>query len=191
MANLTQQPERPVTEQNARRPARLHRTLAYTAAGFIIAYAFSIGLAADFPDTRAYYDAAHGDLSHTVTWKEGRVFVSGWIYVDIVQYLWYWMRLFPREVDTILWFVIQSVSFLYLTHRLIKEAGRYAWIILASLWWPIGWFLSGSNVSVTLLACVLNPWLAAMACLVKPYLIVFLLLHLWVESRAMVHAKAV
>lgn len=191
MANLTRHPDRPVTEQNPPGPARLHRALAYTAAVLIIAYAFSIGQAADFPDTRAYYDAAHGDLSHTVTWKEGRVFVSGWIYVDIVQYLWSWMRLFPREADTILWFVIQSISFLYLTHRLLKEAGRYAWIILASLWWPIGWFLSGSNVSVTLLACVLNPWLAAMACLVKPYLIVFLLLHLWVESRAVVHAKAV
>jgi len=191
MAHLTQKPDAPGAERLPRSPARLHRILAYTVAGCVIAYAFYIGLAAEFPDTRAYYDAAHGDLSHTLTWKEGRVFVSGWIYVDAVRYAWYWMRLFPREVDTILWFIIQSVSFLYLTHRLIKEAGRYAWIILASLWWPIGWFLSGSNVSITLLACVLNPWLAAMACVVKPYLIVFLLLHLWVESRAMVHTKAV
>jgi hypothetical protein len=50
----------------------------------------------------------------------------------------------------------------------------------------IGRFLSGSNISITLLARVLNPWMAAMACIVKPYLIVFFLLHLWVESRAIV-----
>ena len=164
--------------------------LAYAAAAFIIGYAWTIGDRAEFPDTRAYYEAAHGNLSYTVTWKDGRTFVSGWVYVDVVRYLWYWMTLFPWGASAFLWFAVQAAALLYLTNRLIKEVGTYAWLILASLWWPISWFLSGSNISITLLACVLNPWLAAMACLVKPYLIVFLLLHLWVESRGLVNTQA-
>jgi hypothetical protein len=167
------------------------RNSAYMAAGLIIVYALFVGIKGDFPDTRVYYEAAHGNYLMTVTQKHEGTFLMGWIYPDNVRFIWYWMRLFSWRVDSVLWFIIQSISFLYLTKRLIKEVGKFAWLILVSLWWPIGWFLSGSNISITLLACVLNPWLAAMACVVKPYLIVFLLFHLWAESRAIVGDQAV
>jgi hypothetical protein len=167
------------------------KVLAYIVAGLIIVYAFVAGMKGDFPDSKVYYEAAHGHYLMTATQKPEGTFLVGWIYPDNTRFIWYWMRLFSWRVDSIIWFIIQSISLLYLTHRLTKELGKYAWVILASLWWPIGWFLSGSNISITLLACVLNPWLAAVACVVKPYLIVFFLLHLWVESRAIVGHQAV
>jgi hypothetical protein len=167
------------------------KVLAYMVAGLIIVYAFFKGVKADFPDTRIYYEAAHENYLMTATQKQEGTFPVAWVYPDNVRFIWYWMKLFSWKADSILWFIIQSISFLYLTHRLTKELRKYAWIILASLWWPLGWFLAGSNISITLLACVLNPWMAAMACLVKPYLIVFFLLHLWVESRTIVGNQAV
>jgi hypothetical protein len=166
--------------------ASMPRNLAYTVAGFIIVYAFFAGMKANFPDTMVYYEAVHENYLARVTQKHEGTFWMGWVYPDNVRFIWYWMRLFSWRVDSILWFIIQCISFLYLTKRLTKEVEKYAWLILASLWWPIGWFLSGSNISITLLACVLNPWMAAMACVVKPYLIVFFLLHLWAEARAIV-----
>jgi len=162
------------------------RNLAYLVAGLIIAYGCFTGIKGNFPDTRIYYEAAHGNYLISFTQKQEGTFIMGWVYPNSVRYIWYWMRLFSWSIDSILWFIIQSISFLYLTNRLIKELKKYAWIVLLSLSWPLGWFLSGSNISITLLACVLNPWMAALACVVKPYLVVFFLLHIWVESRASV-----
>lgn len=57
----------------------------------------------------------------TVAYRHEGTFLAAWIYPDVVRYIWYWMKVFPWSVDSLLWFIMQSITFLYLTNRLIES----------------------------------------------------------------------
>lgn len=165
----------------------MRKVLPFIVVGFIITYALVDGLRADFPDTNSLYRGQKGDLSGwAVPQSNGVVVWTGWLYWDPLRYLWKWMSLFTWSFDRILWFVLQSGLLILLSCKLIKEMGSsYATIVLTALSKPLAWFLSGSNVSITLLALVLNPFLLAGAVIFKPYFGILLPVHWWVERRRM------